>query len=890
MLMKCPACDAENDPSAEGCFTCGGSLTLVIKRGSVIASRYEILDSLGKGGMGVVYKAHDRVLEEEIAIKVLRADIARSPDLARRFRAEIKLARKVTHRNVCRIHEYGEDQGVRYISMELIEGVDLKHLIRERHGGLPPAEAFDVATQVARGLSAIHDVGIVHRDLKTANIMLDRRGHVKLMDFGIAKEEKSTGATATGDVVGTPEYMSPEQARGQRVDARSDLYALAVVIYEIFSGDVPFRGDTPIVTIFKHIQEQPLLEGPGAHLFPEALIPVLRKGLAKEPDERYSSADDVVEALRLARATVADAAPAAPVSAPSAGADFTPAPTSYSPPTPPPAAPAPAMHTPAPAAYVRPATVRAPSQTPPPITPLPATPTPAPRAFEVPARTPAGTSGVPLAEAPSGESVARPATPAAPPPAPSAPDPTPLPTTPAPMPPPTPSTMAAPAASSASSIAAREAPAPRPEAPVVQRPPTGRHTRVGAPASGAAAASRPESPRSAPPGDAPQAAPVLGRGVRQSTQRIPARVVESAQSLPPYVPPSALPARRALALLLVLPLLAAAVGVLVVGRLLTAKRSAAAPSPLASPSASEPPRRLIGSAFGRERPAPASREDAPRREEAPPSDSPRAVEAPTVVTLPVAAAPVAAAPPSTAPIVTTPSVPAPASSTAATLPTLVLGSPAAPPATPRPQASPPPSTQPAAPQPGAQVANLLAQAEAAVAANRHEQAVAHFDEVLKLEPQHTKALEGRATALAIASSLKKTFVAGKTSFFAKPKRGEAPGFGGSEEQGDADYLGRIEFEFTPSAVKPGDSFRATVSFVNEGKKTVKIRALTAHTLLNTSRTQVAKEAETKEISPQQRGRLFELQETWKGGTKAWNLVVVINSERGESYRAELSWR
>src|SRR5262245_3012584 len=302
LRMKCPTCHSENEEQAETCFTCGHGLAAVIKRGSVIASRYEMLNPLGKGGMGMVYKAHDRVLEEDIAIKVLRADVARSPDMARRFRSEIRLARKVTHRNVCRIHEYGEDGVVRYISMELIEGVDLKQVMRERKSGLPPKEAFDVSIQIAKGLQAIHDVGVIHRDLKTANIMRDGRGVVKLMDFGIAKQEGSSSATATGDIVGTPEYMSPEQARGQKVDARSDLYALAVVIYEVFSGDVPFRGDSPIVTIFKHIQDQPLLDGPGAFAFPQALVPVLRRGLAKDPGDRFVTSDELVDNLRAARA------------------------------------------------------------------------------------------------------------------------------------------------------------------------------------------------------------------------------------------------------------------------------------------------------------------------------------------------------------------------------------------------------------------------------------------------------------------------------------------------------------------------------------------------------------------------------------------------------------
>ena len=274
--------------------------TPVVQRGSVIAGRYEILETLGKGGMGMVYKAHDRVLDETVAIKVLMAHVASEPDMERRFRSEIKLARKVRHRNVCGIHEYGEDGGLRFISMEFIEGVDLRHSLTR--GGAPlPEEAFEISTQLAQGLQAIHDAGIIHRDLKTPNIMRDARGHVRLMDFGIAKQAGETlgaAVTAQGMIVGTPEYMSPEQARGEKVDFRSDIYALGVVIFEIFTGQVPFRAETPIATIFKHLQDAPPIDD--ARL-PEPLKAVLRKALAKNPDERYASAAEMVTALTEAR-------------------------------------------------------------------------------------------------------------------------------------------------------------------------------------------------------------------------------------------------------------------------------------------------------------------------------------------------------------------------------------------------------------------------------------------------------------------------------------------------------------------------------------------------------------------------------------------------------------
>ena len=214
--MLCPACQAPNDDTADACFTCGRAFA-ALTRGTLIAGRYEVLSPLGKGGMGMVYKAQDRMLDEAVAIKVLRSEFAHTAEMAKRFRHEIKLARKVSHRNVCRIYEYGEEQGVRYISMEFVEGTDLRQLMDERGGWLEVEEACEVALQAAEGLQAIHDVGIIHRDLKTTNIMRDSRGAVRLMDFGIAKVESTDlhGLTITGQVMGTPEYMSPEQCFGE---------------------------------------------------------------------------------------------------------------------------------------------------------------------------------------------------------------------------------------------------------------------------------------------------------------------------------------------------------------------------------------------------------------------------------------------------------------------------------------------------------------------------------------------------------------------------------------------------------------------------------------------------------------------------------------------------
>ncbi len=311
-MLTCPSCEAANDDQASACARCGEDL-IGLGPGSVVADRYEVLSLLGEGGMGMVFKARDRQLDEVVALKVLRTDAAITPEMSRRFRAEIKLARKVTHKNVCRIHEYGQHGDLQYISMAYVDGVDLKHILREQ-GALSPDEAYAVAIAVAEGLQAVHDEGIVHRDLKTPNIMRDGRGVVRLMDFGIAKqwEEGAPSLTATGMIVGTPEYMSPEQCRGLKVDARSDLYALGIVVYELFTGRVPFRGDAAITTIIKHLQEAPPLEGPEATGIPPALIPILARCLAKTPEERYASAREVAAALSEARTGYVPSPAAAP--------------------------------------------------------------------------------------------------------------------------------------------------------------------------------------------------------------------------------------------------------------------------------------------------------------------------------------------------------------------------------------------------------------------------------------------------------------------------------------------------------------------------------------------------------------------------------------------------
>ena len=293
--MECPYCQGENELGAEVCFHCRAVLT-AMTRGTLIASRFEVLGRLGRGGMGEVYRAHDQVLDEDVALKVLRGGTA--SEWGARFLSEIKLARKVSHPNVCRIHDYAEEGGLRWLSMELVEGENLRQILG-RGGPLPAPEAFGIAIQATEGLRAIHGAGIVHRDLTAFNLMVDATGRVKVMDFGIAKTAASEGTAggSSGYLLGSPEYMSPEQARGRAADERSDLYSLGIVIHEIFTGAVPFRGSTPIATLLLHLETEARLDHPA--LTP-ALKALLARCLAKAPEERFGSAQELSAAIEAA--------------------------------------------------------------------------------------------------------------------------------------------------------------------------------------------------------------------------------------------------------------------------------------------------------------------------------------------------------------------------------------------------------------------------------------------------------------------------------------------------------------------------------------------------------------------------------------------------------------
>src|SRR5882672_2571805 len=205
--------------------------------GTVLGARYEIICLIGQGGMGAVYQAHDRELERQVALKVIRGEMAANPEILKRFKQELILARQITHKNVIRIFDLGEADGIKFITMEYIEGEDLQSILR-RKKKLEPAEAANIIAQVSRALEAAHAEGVIHRDLKPQNIMLDKSGRAYVMDFGIARSEMASGVTQAGVLIGTPDYMSPEQAKGLPLDARSDLFTVGIIFYEILSGRI----------------------------------------------------------------------------------------------------------------------------------------------------------------------------------------------------------------------------------------------------------------------------------------------------------------------------------------------------------------------------------------------------------------------------------------------------------------------------------------------------------------------------------------------------------------------------------------------------------------------------------------------------------------------------
>lgn len=311
--MKCPKCSFDNPPETRFCGNCAAPLhpeekssfpptetfrtqDKELTTGSVFARRYQVIEELGKGGMGKVYRVLDKKINEEVALKLVKPEIASDKETIERFGNELRMARKISHRNVGRMYHLSEEMGTHYITMEYVPGEDLKSLIK-KIGQLPTGKAIFIGKQLCEGLAEAHRLGVVHRDLKPSNVMIDKDGNARILDFGIARSVKTKGLTGAGVMIGTPEYMSPEQSEAEEVDHRSDIYSLGVVLYEMATGRVPFEGETPLSVAMKHKTEVPRDPRDINPQLPESFTRVILRCLEKDREKRHRSAEELLSEL-----------------------------------------------------------------------------------------------------------------------------------------------------------------------------------------------------------------------------------------------------------------------------------------------------------------------------------------------------------------------------------------------------------------------------------------------------------------------------------------------------------------------------------------------------------------------------------------------------------------
>jgi len=266
--------------------------------GTLLGARYQVLRVLGQGGMGAVYQARDQELDRIIALKVIRPELAANPIILARFKQELILSRNVTHKNVVRIFDLGEAGGTKFITMEYVEGEDLRTVLR-RKGKFSAKEAVPVIQQICRALEAAHSEGVIHRDLKPQNVMRDPQGRVVVMDFGLARSLESEGMTQTGALVGTLEYMSPEQALGASLDQRSDLFAVGLIFFELLTGKAPYKADTAIASLMKRTHERAVPASDVDPSIPVSLSAIVGRCLERDPKDRYRCAADLLKELEV---------------------------------------------------------------------------------------------------------------------------------------------------------------------------------------------------------------------------------------------------------------------------------------------------------------------------------------------------------------------------------------------------------------------------------------------------------------------------------------------------------------------------------------------------------------------------------------------------------------
>jgi serine/threonine protein kinase len=299
--------DSGDQPLDAGATLAGQSFTPVphpvrpltntkLQPGDIIGGRYEIIELLGEGGMGAVYKASDRELNRFVALKLIRSDLASNPAILARFKQELLTAHQVTHKNVIRIYDLAEADDVKFITMEYIEGCDLRRLLLDE-GKLPPERAIEIIRQVCLALDAAHSVGVIHRDLKPQNIMCNKAGRILVMDFGLARSIESKGMTQTGALMGTIEYMSPEQSMGKQLDARSDLFAIGLIFYELLTNKTPYKADSAMGSLLLRNQQRAVPVSDSDTAVPKGLSDIVGKCLERDLDLRYQSAQEILTDL-----------------------------------------------------------------------------------------------------------------------------------------------------------------------------------------------------------------------------------------------------------------------------------------------------------------------------------------------------------------------------------------------------------------------------------------------------------------------------------------------------------------------------------------------------------------------------------------------------------------